>query len=228
MQPKDRTTNLELARHLVRASRASREQIDQIVEADDLFESIRVRINAEQMSSAQFSPSYKRSAWSIYSPKLLSACIALSAIALIMAVSIANRWLHETYPFEISNNSRISSETFELGGTPNNIQKLPKTRVNVRKARTATKWPLPHRQDRERVPSQSGKKPEPEVFYSLSSGGTIEADGDLRRVRTQLSRSDLFALGVTAPMEDDIATIKADLLIALDGKPRAIRFVVSH
>jgi hypothetical protein len=73
------------------------------------------------------------------------------------------------------------------------------------------------------------RQPESETegeFYALAHAGNLgEAGEDLRIIRTELSRSSLFALGVNLPIENETEKIKTDLLVGADGVAKAIRFV---
>ncbi len=63
-------------------------------------------------------------------------------------------------------------------------------------------------------------------FYALDYvGSPNETAEDLRIVRAEISRSELFALGVNLPIENESEKIKTDLLVGADGVARGIRFV---
>ncbi len=65
-------------------------------------------------------------------------------------------------------------------------------------------------------------------FYALTfAGNPSEAGQEVHIVRTELSRSSLFALGVNLPIENESPKIKTDLLVGTDGIARAIRFVAN-
>lgn len=57
------------------------------------------------------------------------------------------------------------------------------------------------------------------------TGDPAETSGGGRIIRVNLNRSSLFALGVSLPLENETATVKADLLIGADGVTRAVRIV---
>jgi hypothetical protein len=64
------------------------------------------------------------------------------------------------------------------------------------------------------------------VFYSLAVGRNWEESGeDLQIVRAEISRSELFALGINLSVENESAKVKTDLLVGADGLARAFRFV---
>ncbi len=69
-------------------------------------------------------------------------------------------------------------------------------------------------------------KQEKKIFYSLPFGanGVIESE-HLEIVKTELSRSELFALGVNLQLENSDSKIKTELLVGEDGVARAIRVI---
>jgi len=68
-------------------------------------------------------------------------------------------------------------------------------------------------------------KPEAEFYPVAYTGDPAETAGGGRIIRVNLNRSALFALGVNMPLENDVATVKADLLVGTDGVTRAVRLV---
>lgn len=64
------------------------------------------------------------------------------------------------------------------------------------------------------------------AFYPVGyTGDPAETAGGGRIIRVNLNRSSLFALGVSLPLENEEATVRADLLIGADGVTRAVRIV---
>ena len=80
-----------------------------------------------------------------------------------------------------------------------------------------------------RVPNVSRRSASLEqeaTFYPVAyTGDPAETAGGGRIIRVELNRSALFALGVDVPLENDRATVKADLLVGMDGVTRAVRLV---
>jgi hypothetical protein len=63
-------------------------------------------------------------------------------------------------------------------------------------------------------------------FYAVSyAGDPHETERGGRIVRVDIPRSTLFAMGINVPLENESATVKADLLVGSDGVTRAIRVV---
>lgn len=57
------------------------------------------------------------------------------------------------------------------------------------------------------------------------TGDNAETSAGARVIRVDLKRSSLFALGVDLPLENDVETVKADILIGSDGVMRGVRVV---
>jgi hypothetical protein len=68
-------------------------------------------------------------------------------------------------------------------------------------------------------------EPEAEFYPVAYTGDPDETSDGGRIIRVDLKRSSLFALGINLPLENDDATVKADLFIGSDGVTRAIRVV---
>lgn len=63
-------------------------------------------------------------------------------------------------------------------------------------------------------------------FYAVSyAGDPHETERGGRIVRVDIPRSTLFAMGINVPLENESATVKADLLVGSDGVTRGIRVV---
>jgi hypothetical protein len=81
----------------------------------------------------------------------------------------------------------------------------------------------------EKASPESSKKEIQKVFYSLTFAENSEIGSDnLQIVRTELSRSELFDLGVNLQFENEASTIKTELLVGMDGEARAIRIVKKY
>ena len=63
-------------------------------------------------------------------------------------------------------------------------------------------------------------------FYAIAFAGNLEnSDEELQIRRVELPRSSLIALGLKLPVENEDVQIKTDLLVSSDGVTRAIRVV---
>lgn len=75
-------------------------------------------------------------------------------------------------------------------------------------------------------PRKTGQPPAGTSFYAVTyAGDPYETAGGGRVIRVEMPRSSLFALGAVLPLENEPATVTADLLIGPDGVTRAIRIV---
>lgn len=61
-------------------------------------------------------------------------------------------------------------------------------------------------------------------FYPISYGGDDTLAGG-RIVRMDLPRAQAFAMGIRVPLENDLDTVRADVIVGPDGVPRAVRLV---
>jgi hypothetical protein len=92
-----------------------------------------------------------------------------------------------------------------------------KTAFRKRPARKLIRGP---RNETRRAPST----PLTDTFYALNAGGTPDDEGG-RVVRMNVTRASLFAMGVNVPLENESASVQADVVVDGDGVARAIRLV---
>lgn len=111
--------------------------------------------------------------------------------------------------------------------TPKRIKRtdLVKAARNAAKNRIKSNSVNQTKNLKEESPRFAKKKPQ-KIFYSLPfAGGSETAGENLRIVSTELSKSDLFALGVDIQLENEVSGVNAELLVGTDGIARAIRVV---
>lgn len=81
---------------------------------------------------------------------------------------------------------------------------------------------------KEESPQVAKKEPQ-KIFYSLPFAENNEAANEnLQIVSTELSRSELFALGLDVQLENESSTVETELLVGNDGIARAIRVVEKY
>lgn len=66
------------------------------------------------------------------------------------------------------------------------------------------------------------------AFVALDSLERIEAEPDARLVEAEMPRSALAPLGVAVNPEDAADTVRAEMLVAADGHPLAVRLSSTH
>lgn len=203
---------------ILKASRLSCEEIDNIVSAERLFDSIRERIAAEDQKPIS------RSIWFNWKPAAASMTTIAALIVSFGYFGYFNGRDSKPVvrspkpPAAFTVNEETAKQDFR---EPVKISAPSQTtRLAVTKAfyREEIKPSAPKRR-------QSAWKNEGD-FYALNFAGNVEDEmrgGHI--VRVDLPRSSLFALGVNLPLENDAKFIKTDLLVGTDGVPRAIRFV---
>jgi hypothetical protein len=231
-----------IERQLLEAARVSEEEIETIVAAPRLFDSVKARIEAEKSRRRPKGifggwsgfPVWNRPGW--VAALAVLTFIILGAASLIVfnkqdvpapPIEQANAPEIEKFNPPVENPSPPTAEESPEIGKSQNFQ-VKKQTTSERAAFKSEKSKLQNRGRRampaKRLPRTENVTEGP--FYALTYTGNLEEDGeDLQIIRTELSRSSLFALGVNLPVENETAKIKTDLLVGTDGVARAIRFV---
>lgn len=233
-------------RRLLAATRASAEDLDRIVASPQLFDGVKARIRAEQQRESKpktFFGDWQNSLFRNWQKAAAALVVLLffsfGALGLIVlnkydsSPPLAERIAVPQFQFPIAPIG--ISKPVETFAAPPEIAETKysesKNRAVFRKAVFKNESDvLPKRAPRRKNPAVV-KRPteiEPEgEFYALTPAGNPagEAGEDLRIIRTELSRSSLFALGVNLPIENESEKIKTDLLVGADGVAKAIRFV---
>ena len=226
----------QIGRKLLKAVRASNEEIEKIVAAPHLFDSVKARIKSEKQSRRK--PKRFFGDWaSVFGWNRQSAAATFAILIVFVACTAviifknqdSSQSVKQTIKPEIR--PQITQAENRLSPFEIKERKIPMVTNHVNVERVAfktkaAKLPTRVRKPNPVKPPQGSKKQVQEVFYSLAVAGNWEANGeDLQIVRTELSKSELFALGVNLPMENESAKVKTDLLVSADGVARAIRFV---
>lgn len=218
------------ARRLLDAVSVTDAEIEKIVAAPRLFDSVKARIRAEQAQTRKAKTFFP--VWNFQ-----TAAGAFAVLLVLLAVATAAFFKTKEAPQIVKENNKPEIKA----PAPPSENPLPTAEITKTKAtavrnsadsqKTIFKEDASKPASRERKPNppkaaQTHKKESKDVFYPLAVAGNWEADGeDLQIVRAELSRSELFALGVNLPVENESARIKTDLLVSSDGVARAIRFV---
>ena len=226
----------QIGRELLKAARVSNEEIEKIVHAPQLFNSVKARIKAENQShhkSKRFSGGWASVfVWNRQSTA--GAFTILIVLATCAAVIVfKNQNAPQSVERTIKPEIRPQIAQVENQLTPAEIKesKIPAIKKRVVVEKTAFKAEKPKLQNpiRKLIPRKSVRKPEKEseeIFYSLQFARNWQTEGeDLQIVRAEITRAELFALGINIPVENETAKIKTDLLVGTDGVARAIRFV---
>jgi hypothetical protein len=224
-----------IGRNLLEAARVRSEEIEKIVAAPKLFDSVKARIKDEQ---SRRKPRRFFGDWASFSVWNWQKAAVSLAILVILTGAAVFIFRKDDSPQVVKEDNKpqiespIKQPENSLPPQTPEIKKDKSAAVEnrIKPERTAFKnetAKLPNQARKNPVKSLPKAKKEAErVFYSLMSAGNWEANGeDLQIVRTELSRSELFALGINLPMENETPKIKTDLLIGSDGVARAIRFV---
>jgi hypothetical protein len=211
-----------IGRDLLAAAQIRDEEIEKIIAAPRLFESVKTRVKKEQ---TRLKPKMGFPVWNWQ----IAGAFAVLTLAIIGAAAIVFRTPDAPQSAQKTNDTEIKTPVALTQDPPqkNDGEKRVTDRAMVRRADLRAE--KPKSQDRIRKPKpvkQTLPETEEGAFYALTIGGNWEADGEnLRIVRAELSRAELFALGVNLPVENEAPKIKTDLLVGANGVPKAIRFI---
>lgn len=219
----------EIGRGLLEAAAIESDEIEQIVAAPHLFESVKAKIKTEQSRRKP-----KRFVINLWNWRAATASFALLIVAAAGAFLFIKAKDAQALTAQIdAPKIKTPGATAENSPQTDEIKYIKATEVKnpavAQRVDFKTDAPKPKNQARKTNLVKYAQAPRNETegaFYSLALAGNWEADGeDLQIVRAELSRSQLFALGVNLPVENESAKIKTDLLVGSNGVPRAIRFV---
>ena len=224
-----------IGRKLLEARKVSIEEIEKIVGAPQLFDSVKARIKNEQPCRK---PKSSLGDWSnlfVWNRQNAAGAFAILIILAVCASVIIHKREDSAQLIEQTIKPEIQPQITQIEN-PLPTSEIKETKIRAVKngvsiQQVTFKAEMSKFQNRARKLrlaklSQNLKEQSPEVFYSLAVSGNWQADGeDLQVVRAELSESELFALGVNLPVENESAKVKTDLLVGRDGIARAIRFV---
>ena len=224
----------QIGRKLFRATQISGEEIEQIVAAPQLFDSVKARIKTEPQKSKSYSGNWRSSTlWNWQKVSVVSAAFVLFVFGVVGFVLIDKSLQKDEHaaivPAVQTYSETIApiSEDFPEIIEPKNPEIKPQP---IAKKKTFNKETLRKPKiERNKPPVKRPAQSDTELlrdFYALNYVGNPNETGEaLRIVRAELSPSALFALGVNVPIENAREKIKTDLLVGSDGVARAIRFV---
>ncbi|MET0752227.1 MAG: hypothetical protein ABWZ66_02590 [Pyrinomonadaceae bacterium] len=226
----------EIGRKLLESGALQSDEIERIANAPHLFDSVKAKIKTEELRRKP-----KRFVVNFWNWQTATGAFAILFILAIGASififktkdsgQTAKQYDAPQIPKQINQDENPSPQMVQdFPEFPTQKNPSVKNRIIAQKADFKIETPkMKNQAARKSSPTkhaQSQKDEAEGAFYSLALAGQWEADGeDLQIVRTELSRSQLFALGVNVPVENETAKIKTDLLVGTNGVPRAIRFV---
>lgn len=207
-----------IGRNLLGAARISDDEIERIISAPYLFEAVKTGIKKE---TDRRKP---KTVW-FWNWQTAAGALAVLTLAIIVTAAI---FLRTSEPSELVEETTKPEIEASVAPTeiPTEIAENKETKT-VRRAAYKAETPQPKDQMRKPKPVKQQQTENAEgEFYSLTLGGNWEADAEnLRIVRAELTRAELFALGINLPVENESAKVKTDLLVGANGVPKAIRFV---
>lgn len=229
-----------IGHNLLKAAKVSDNEIEKIVAAPKLFDSVKARIRIEQSQRKPKSFFGNLTPLFAWNRQFAAAVFAFLTVLVTVSALIIFKTKDAPQLAKQTTKQTTGQETQSPVAPVENIippasefteRKISEVKTPATVEPAAFKSEAPkyqnHAPKSTRIkPSLTHKKEPQEVFYSLAVGGHWEANGeDLRIVRTELSRAELFALGVNLPVENETPKVKTDLLVSSDGVARAIRLV---
>ena len=229
-----------IGRNLLEAARMPNDEIEKIVAAPRLFDSVKARISAEQnrrTPKSAFGNRHQLIFWNWQRISVVSTALFFFVLSVFGVVLFSKL----DKPVERVSVPKIEtkSELFETPPAPDisdDFPAVPQTKIHSPKPEAIAKQNIGKIEKPEKrkssqrinfVKKSNLPKNEPggEFFALTFTGNPGENREVMQIIRTELSPSSLFALGVNLPIENAPEKIKADLLVGSDGVARAIRFV---
>lgn len=211
----------EIGKMLVKAGTMPSREIEKLVDTPGLFEGVQRRISLGETGQPTRRRSILRPVTAGFAGVALVVAIAFAFVS-FRSAGVDNAALQQPQqPAPRSEPIRKSAEPDRIipAGLP---QTEPVPRLEKTASRTTPSVRTP-RPKREPTPQQIRFVDD---FYAVSyAGDPHETERGGRIVRVDIPRSTLFAMGINVPLENESATVKADLLIGSDGVTRGIRVV---
>lgn len=229
-----------IGRKLLEAARVSDDEIEKIVRAPHLFDSIKTRIKAEELR--QHSGSLRGLRRVFIAWNWQKASVAFASLIVIFSLIGAFVFTKQDSPQDLAARSGVPEiqpdvELVEIS-QPQPLMKdsaeIKKTKSPASRNQTivqravfkkATAKLLKPQRKANFVKRQTANEPSGDFYAVTYAGNPGEAGEDMQIIRAELSRSSLFALGVNLPVENETAKVKTEMLISSDGVVRGIRWM---
>lgn len=228
-----------IGRKLLDAGRMRNEEIERIVASPMLFEAVKARIETERRQRNSKSVFSGWAKFQIWNWQKITAAVSMLFIVGAIGLIGFDKFSRQKEVLQVAAPViQPKIEQLEMpplspkNQTPEDSPLILKTKLSAvespkiakQKVFTGKKAKAQKSNGQRKLPFKQ-EKPSGD-FYALAFAENSGENGEeLRVVRTELSRSSLFALGVNLPIENDSEKIKTDLLVGTDGVARAIRFV---
>lgn len=225
----------KIGRSLLKTAKMRNDEVEKVVTSSHLFNSVKAQIKAEELRRER---SKNQRFFPIWNWKKAGFAFGILAIILIGIIAVnlfikTESTLLLAEQIEQFNTPKVkllkkrvsSPQIAKVLSTPVQSEKrnFPKAAVSkpepIKLAKSLTKTTLAKHQLRPKIEDDDKFYP---LNYSQLANGMNE---DLRVIRVDMTRSELFNLGVNVSPNDEYGTIKTDLLVGNDGIPQAFRFV---
>ena len=222
----DNKTVDAIGRKLFERDLLSVDEIDRIIDQPGLFELVNQRIAA--LEPASTAPG--RRSWN-WIPALAGSFASLAILAVLAAAVIDRNSVGTTKPAVTYTQIPDAAPGVARPDDPPKpvVTKLSAGRAPLSDDTGVRAEKAAYRRPESRVANlrtrPAAYEPEAEFYPVAYTGDPAETAGGGRIIRVDLNRSALFALGIDVPLENDRATVRADLLVGMDGVTRAVRLV---
>ncbi len=229
----------KIGRKLLETGKMESNDIEQIVTSEHLFNSIKANIKAEQVRRERLNQQGLFPTLKWQKVGFVFGALAVILIGLIGASLFTSQdksfLLAEQITQAEKMEIKLPKVQTEIPPSPTIIKPLAFKKSAVNNLRIVSKTVLKSAQNQltKSTPKAKfaknqlpAKIADDEKFYPLAYSAIPNQIGeDLRVIRVDMTRTELFALGVNVSPENEYGTIKADLLVGIDNIPQAIRFV---
>lgn len=207
----------EIGKALVKTATISLRDVDRIVGDPALFDAIRAQVKSEDRDAVR-RRSFLRPVVGVFASIIMVAALTLAFVVFESGTGDVAVVPMPEAP-QTPGPNRFTK--------PDNVvdDNIRRTAPAVKAERISTRPTIKGKVSRSKQAASKPVRYEGD-FYALSyAGDPNETERGGRIVRVDIPRTTLFAMGVDVPLENETATVKADLLIGNDGVARAIRVV---
>lgn len=225
----------KIGRSLLKTAKMRNDEVEKIVISSHLFNSVKSQIKAEEMRRERLNSQRFFPIWSWQKAGFAFGILAITLIGII-AVNLFTKTestlllaeqseqfnaleiklLEENFPFpQTTKVLSVSVQSEKQHFSKAIISKSEPAKLT----KSLPKSTLAKHQSRPKIEDDDKFYP---LNYSQLANGMNE---DLRVIRVDMTRSELFKLGINISLNDEEGTIKTDLLVGNGDIPQAFRFV---
>jgi hypothetical protein len=216
----------EIGAKMLRSVYLSEEKIDEIVGAPGLFKQVSAAIANERMAPS-FTPI--RTGWVVsWSWQMTGAAVAVTIVAAVITTLLVFGLGNKINSPDRTVNPPLQQGPVEPGIVLANDEDNPVVLPERGNQAALRKPALISRNKSRHTPAYTHDDGEPGEYYAIAYGSGQDDgddDDDGQRVRVEMPRSALFALGVDIPVENENSKVKADIVMGADGVIKGVRII---